>query len=232
MTHARQDALFLKLQLQTHLSRPLLDFYRETLDLPVEAVDNDGFVVRTGVTTIEFLPAVDSKPLYHLAFNIPENRIEEAVRWLRQRVAVLPDSGGGQEIIEWPAWNAHSVYFRDAAGNILELIARHDLRNASQHAFGPEDWLCVSEFGVVVPDPHTVARELADTFGLPVRNLMQGFGAVGDDAGMFIVSAPGRPWMPVRDVRAQAFPAVVLLRHSEPVDLRLPGTDYRIVSRT
>src|SRR5690625_5031021 len=66
---------------------------------------------------------------YHLAFDIPENTINEARDLLRARIDILPAGDGGT--ITAPAhWGAHSVYF-NAPGNLnLELIGRHRVPNA------------------------------------------------------------------------------------------------------
>ena len=51
---------------------------------------------------------------------------------------------------DFSAWNADALYFLDPAGNVVELIARHSLPNASDAPFGPDAFLEVSEVGMPV----------------------------------------------------------------------------------
>jgi hypothetical protein len=241
---------FVAIELDSHNIEELRSFYRNELGLQVSAIAPSGrdfrptspqappqaghaaqrpeCTVSMGATSVRFLQSAATRPVYHLAFNIPENKIEQALEWLTSRVQLLPHYRSGQTIIHWPDWNAHSIYFLDAAGNILEVIARHDLHNAAPGPFGPHDFLNLSELGLVVPDPHASMDLLARTFGLATRSVLPGFGAVGDDQGLFIVSAKDRPWMPTDDRLARPFPARALVRHKEHVELTIPATSYMI----
>lgn len=82
---------------------------------------------------------------YHFAINVPQNQFEDAVTWLSDRVELLSDTETGDSEIFFEDWNAHAVYCLDPAGNLLELIARHDLSNDSDRPFGSENFLEVSE---------------------------------------------------------------------------------------
>ncbi len=226
-----QHTRFLQLELHTHKPEPLLGFYRDVLGLPIVARDTVSFTVQTGASTIRFLLTERGEPSYHLAFNIPENKIERALEWVTPRAELIPHFRTGGLIIDWPFWNAHSVYFLDPVGNILEAIARHDLRNAADGEFGANDFLNVSEIGLVVPDPQATIELLAHTFDLPKKSVLSDFGAVGDDHGLFIVSAEDRPWMPTEHLRAQRFPARAVVQHPAPIHLEVPGTHYTIDSR-
>jgi catechol-2,3-dioxygenase len=188
-------------------------------------------LARAGASLLRFRPVTDSTPVYHIAFNIPENQIESARDWLSPRAELIPHFQTGSTITDWPAWNAHSVYFLDPAGNLLEVIARHELHNARAGAFDSTCLLNVSELGLVVPDPHATMDLLSTTFGLPKKSVLHDFGAVGDDHGLFIVSAERRAWMPTTDVLAERFPARAVVRHGDNLELTLPGTDYTIVGR-
>lgn len=223
------DARFKHIELQTHRLLPLLTFFRDTLETGVASRNAHAFTVQIGATSIQFTHTSTAEPVYHLAFNIPDNQIEAALHWLASRVEVVRPGQTDTDIVNWPAWNARSVYFRDVAGNILEVIARRGLANGTSGTFSAADLLCVSEVGLVVPDPHATAELLSNRFSLPKRSVMQGFAAVGDDHGMFIISAPNRPWMPTKDLLAAPFPAHVLVRYSSSVDLQIPGTQYHIV---
>jgi len=135
--------------------------------------------------------------IYHFAFNIPENQFAEARAWLTQRVPLVlgPD---GEDLFTFESWNSHAIYFYDAAGNIVEFIARHDLPNSSNQPFGPASLLSVSEIGWVVADVRAAVDTLQNDLGLSVyaNSLSDEFAAVGDPNGLFIVVKQERPWFP------------------------------------
>ena len=172
------------------------EFY-EGLGLPV-VPRTEGVVVSFGRTDVTFERASGGEdPFYHFAVTIPENRFEDAYAWLDEHVGLLPDVKTGKTRFEFGGYlDATSCYFRDPAGNIGELIARHALDNgvSESERFGPKHWLAVSEIGLVVDDVPSVARILVDPVG--ERDLGGGdtFRMVGDQRGTFIVVDEERPW--------------------------------------
>ena len=92
------------------------------------------------------------------------------------------------------------MYFKDPDGNILELIARHGLANATDHQFGEQDFLAVSEIGLAVDDVAKTVGELTRSLGVPIYDGAgsDAFSAIGDEYGLFIVDANGRIGIPIR----------------------------------
>jgi catechol 2,3-dioxygenase-like lactoylglutathione lyase family enzyme len=198
------------LELQTLDPEILVGFYRDTLGLPVEFT-GDQLRVRAGWTDLTFVPSsLDSAPLYHFAFNIPENQVHAAMEWTAQRAEILADQAG-QTIFPSESWNADAFYFKDPAGNILELIARHDLHNATAGGFNSEQILCVSEIGLGTEDVPGLVDQLQDRFGIsPFKGeRSDGFTAVGDNEGLYIVVQQGRIWRPDTGVPAELLPVHV-----------------------
>ncbi len=108
------------------------DFYQRLLGLRVVDDQPERLTIAAGETTLTFVNAEpdDGKPFYHFAFNIPENKIEAASNWQRERTPLLPipprlqDSRYPNDVVNYAHWNAHSVFFFDPAGNVVEYIAR------------------------------------------------------------------------------------------------------------
>src|SRR5215475_3928433 len=126
---------FDKIRLHASSMAELKEFYSRTLDLPVEQAKGV-LRVQAGTSVVEFIAGESgASPFYHFAFNIPENKLEAAMDWLRPRCPIFRNPNTGQEIYHFVNWNAHSCYFHDPAGNILEFIARHTLPNASSGKF-------------------------------------------------------------------------------------------------
>ena len=172
-------------------------FYGDVLGLAVQTRDH-AIEIAAGATTLVFEQApTEWSGVHHFAFNIPENQFTEAKHWLSERVPLHRDAAGRDEF-DFRDWNAHAVYAFDAGGNIIELIARHGLPNASVHPFGAGAFLNVSEIGLAVPDVQAQVAQLHQQDGLPIYDGANSavFSAVGDEHGLFIVVAEKRLWYP------------------------------------
>ena len=217
-----------ELCLMTHVLAAQRAFYVETFDLTLLADDQESFAVQAGHTRLVFEQAspAASSPSYHFAFNIPENMLEQAKRWLSRRTQLLPIDDTDEVYFE--EWNAHACYFHDPAGNIVEFIARHDLRNPAPGPFGPGDILGVSEIGLPVPDVGVTVRALKVEVGLlPWRPPSETFAALGDEDGLVIVVKQGRPWLPTGEPAA-AHPVGVTFQGTTDATYTVPDLLYHI----
>ena len=126
-------------------------FYHGGLGLRVIDERDERLTIAGGATPITFVraPARDREPapFYHFAFNIPQNKICAARDWQRERSALLPippalrDPAYPDDVVNYSHWNAHSVFFFDPAGNVVEYIARHDVQNDADGDFDARDLL-------------------------------------------------------------------------------------------
>jgi catechol-2,3-dioxygenase len=90
-------------------------------------------------------------------------------------------------------WNAHSLFFLDPAGNVVEYIARHDLKNGDTAPFGWSDILYASEIGLVVDDVTATTAKLTEVSALTPYKASSGeFAAMGDEYGLLLVMKRGR----------------------------------------
>jgi catechol-2,3-dioxygenase len=186
------------------------DFYANILELPVKSTSS-GLEVRAGKTDILFTQArPDFEGAYHFAFNIPENQFHTSKEWLSKRTPLLFDKSGKDEFPS-EGWNSHSLYFKDAAGNVLEFIARHNLNDAVDTPFDSRQILQVSEIGLPSEDVVGLANELCARLNLSVfkQEPNERFTPVGDDNGLFILPIQGRIWMPDSGVPAKLLPIKV-----------------------
>ncbi len=185
-------------------------WYRDVLGL-----DTDGPSVGIGTSTLRLVPGPAETGHHHLAFAVSADSSQDALSWLRGRVA--PMRVAGAEIVDGPAgWDSESVYFRGPDGAILELIARHRLadRPAGQAApFGAGSLLSISEVGLPVPDVAAAVDDLGRTHGLSRFGEPEPrFAPVGDDTGLLIVVAEGRVWFPTAADRPATGPLTVIVR--------------------
>ena len=105
----------------------------------------------------------------------------------RNRAAGFP-----AEVVDYAHWNAHSVFFNDPAGNVVEYIARHDLKNTDTSPFSWADILYVSEIGLVVDDAAEMSQAVGKmTAVAPYKGGNTDFMAMGDEVRP---SAPDETW--------------------------------------
>ena len=183
------------------------ELFVERLGLEQLAAPAGALAVRVGQSTLAFEPG-DPSP-QHVAFRIPSAAYADALDWLGERTTLLPNDHGGREH-PFPAWNADAMYFRDADGNVLELIAHHDLDDTYDPPFGPGDLLAIGEVGVPADDVPLFLADVERRHG--IRRWSGdgvGFAAAGDKRGSLIVVPRGRPWHPVPGADATAPPAAI-----------------------
>lgn len=171
-------------------------FYESAMGLDVERTAT-GVAVTVGRSELVFEACTgDDDPFYHFAITVPRNRFDDAYDWLDDRVGLLPDVETGQTRFEFGALlDATACYFRDPAGNIGELIARHRLdTDADDDSFGSRHLLELSEIGLVVDDVPSTTANLVESTGVTDLGGGPAFRMVGDRRAAFIVVDEDRPW--------------------------------------
>jgi hypothetical protein len=202
-----------KLVLETAYLQKLREFYSSILELQVEAANERELVIKIGATELIFIETKGSEPFYHFAINIPSNKIEEARAWLSRKLKLIWIEEYKNDIAEFVTWRARSVYFFDPAGNILELIARFDLKNELARPFSSRQFLSISEVGLVFEKAEFEQRTnalLTDyslTYFSKQPPLPQ-FRAIGDDEGLFVIVPSHRNWYPTNSP-SEIFPITV-----------------------
>jgi catechol-2,3-dioxygenase len=215
-----------ELHLATQDIDRLFDFYTSVLDLRVQSFSMDHFALSAGSSVLRFQEDHEaSGAFYHFAFNIPEQSFEMAKRWLKERVRLIGDPNGLDEF-QFEAWNAQAMYFNDPAGNICELIARHDLPSEAVESFTGRNFLSISEIGLVVEDVPQFVQKVQATMGSPIYRgeANEQFVPVGDEHGLLIVVKGGRAWFPEGKVKAVDAPLAVVVseRENERYRIEIP----------
>lgn len=172
-------------------------FYHQLLQFYVRTNNSDELTVEAGSSLIIFRKSLNERPRYHFAFNIPGNKINEALEWAQNKVDVITIIDHSK-IVDFVNWNAKAFYFYDSNENILEFIARYDLNYETDEIFTASCIMSVSEIGIVSEDCTKTCEELRSKFSLPFfRNATHpasGFAALGDDHGLFIIVQTNRKW--------------------------------------
>lgn len=220
---------FTHLELDTYDLKAMKQFYKDTLNFPLLDANNDRLLFNAGATQLSFKKTTfDKARHYHFAFNIPENQIHEAHQWLKKRVKI--ETYEGLDIVDFSNWNAHALYFYDPMGNIVELIARHDLPNASDVEFSAKSITRISEIGLPTLDLVDFKAVLdKGNMDLPIyKSSHAKFQPMGDEYGLFINVPIGRTWFMTDNVQAAEFGTEVFVDKPKGLDFEYGA--YRIKS--
>jgi catechol-2,3-dioxygenase len=217
------------LELPTRDLQAQKDYYANLLKLPVSESPME-LKVQAGESQLIFTqadPRFDGA--YHFAFNIPENQFHAAKEWISNRSPLLKDIEGNDEFHS-DSWNSKSLYFKDAAGNVLEFIVRHSLPNAMDGDFGGDQILNISEIGLPSEDVIQLADELCVKMGVSVfkQKPSETFTPIGDDYGLLILPAKDRIWIPNSGVPAKLLPVKVKVEVIEK-EWVINGYPYTII---
>jgi extradiol dioxygenase family protein len=216
---------FSKLKLRSNDIQAQQDFYTQQLGVPSQIIDN-ALKIQIGSSKLEFTQDPAFTGRYHLAFDIPNNQFQNATQWLEQRTAIASDANGNTQF-EAGEWNADNIYFFDPQGNILELIARHELENASDKPFGPNSLLCISEIGLASKDVPEMIAWFANTLEVGTyKSFDETFAPIGNANGLVIAVPEDRIWFPDTGIPAQILPTELTIHGERTITHTIPNTPY------
>ncbi|SNR38054.1 VOC family protein [Flavobacterium sp. ov086] len=188
------------IQIQTNNILETAAFYKDILELPIIEKTPQTVTIKAGDSILKFTENPDFNSIYHFAFNIPENKLEEAIEWCKNKIDLLLIEDQ-RVIATFETWNSNAVYFYDNNGNLLEFIARHDLDNLQIKGFSSKSILNISEIGIVNENPMELGDQLVEDHDLAffAKNFnSENFAAIGDDEGLLIIVKPYRNWYPTQ----------------------------------
>lgn len=213
-------------------------FYGDLLGLLILDDTADALTIAAGETRITFSRSRAVRTaFYHIAFNIPQNKILPAREWQRQRTPLLKtpekhlDPAYPGDVRYFSHWNAHAVFFLDPAGNVLEYIARHDLNNNACGPFSSADILYASEIAFIVDDVPKAAAQVKQAFALEqYRQSSDQFCVLGDETGLLLIFQRGRDLGlgSGQPMPARVFETSAVIRGASSKTIKLDGYPYTI----
>ncbi len=217
-SHVLYNMKIIELEILTDDLEATGRFYNGTLGLPFIGSTPQTRVFSSGDSILTFRKSENRHPIYHFAFNIPYDKVYEALEWISEKAdpLFLPEGG---HVADFSSWNANAFYFKDNNGNILEFIARYDIELEEEKPFDAKSIQSISEIGIVVEDPMSFASDLVVNQHLNyfVKSKPgEGFVVLGDDHGLFIIVSHQRPWYPTA-IPAISFPTKVTVMQDELV---------------
>ena len=190
------------------LSQNLIEtekFYTEILGFKIYEKTEYSISFVVGSSSLIFRKTENLKPVYHFAFNIPNNKLNEAEKWISSRTSLIEFEN--KPIIDFSNWNAKSIYFFDNNGNILEFIARFDLENSSDKTFESSSVLSISEIAFVTRDVNLLTQKFIseNDFKFFEKQVQRNdFSVIGEENGLLIIVDSERNWFPTQ-VKAENF---------------------------
>ena len=200
-------------------------FYHQQLNLPIVSETASHIAFQIGITSLTFEKNLLEKPVYHYAINIPKNQFSEACNWLRERVETITYEGSDE--VDFENWNANSIYFYDSAGNIGELIARHNLDNTTNIPFSEKSLLNISEIGLPTANVSALTILLKEQLGLETYiSGGENFNPLGTEQALFICVVLDRDWFPTT-VKSKKFPVTATLRSKGKLDFKYGNYSFK-----
>jgi catechol-2,3-dioxygenase len=232
MPRARTPVDYQRIDLLSNRMDEQKEFYTKLFHFPLVEEDANSFTVQTGASRMRFIDDQNEHEsvLCHFAFNIPENQFDSAMAWVLERWPLLLNRRTGGHAVHFRNINAHSVYWFDPSGHLLEFIAQHDLPNAKEGEFDIENLIATCEIGLVTPDVVATCNEITQKTGLQVRASNRGntvFAPTGDPYGYFIVVKLDRTWL-MTDIPASLIPIGVTMAGQTPGKVKISGIPFEI----
>jgi catechol 2,3-dioxygenase-like lactoylglutathione lyase family enzyme len=212
-----------QIQLSTNNINETKKFYSELLGFEILSGSDSEISFNVGTSILTFSCSNGQKCVYHFAFDIPHNKLEEAMHWISLRVQLIEFQGAA--VIDFPNWSAKSLYFYDNNGNVLEFIARFENDNANHHTFDSSSIVSISEIAFVTENVEQTAKDLIDNFDLRYyfRQIQrEDFSVIGDDDGLIIIVKHTRNWFPT-PIKVEKFSIKVTIKRND----NLIAIDYR-----
>lgn len=172
-------------------------FYTQTLGFELINETATDFKLKIGDSMLQLEEQTSFTP-YHFAFGIPFAQYRKAHDWLGKKLDLLGFEG--DEIIDFPAWDAKALYFYDADQNICEFIARKSIED-TEAPFSLNKIENIVEIGLVTRDIQRVFDQLHSATDVKMYDgSFDRFLAIGDDQGLFICVNPDKKqWFPTDD---------------------------------
>jgi len=187
-----------KLEIATADIGKQLHFYRDLLGLEILEQEEMSFKIAMGFSVLKLRQDNNFTP-YHIAIHIPDKQEGIALTWLKSRVPIQKNNL--DEIVDFSAWDAKSVYFYDEDKNIMEFIARGNFNKPFSEVFSGKSLLGIAEIGLATNNIEEKFKFLKQNCGLEVFDgNFEKFCAIGDHQGLIItINKNLKDWFPTGD---------------------------------
>lgn len=219
-----------EIKLLTNDIEATIDFYHKLLGIPVVSNPIDSVTFQIGESRLTFTKnETHIDPYYHFAINITQDKVQNAINWLHDH-GISINKVNNKDVVHSQSWNSDSVYFYDSIGNIVEFIARHNMKNPGEKAgkFNCFDLMNISEIGLPATDVITLTEFIQEQYNEQVYLSNDSlFSPIGDEEGLFILSSVERKWLG-SDKKVEIFPLEVIIVSGRDETRKLLNYPYTI----
>jgi len=163
----------------------------------------------------------------HFAISIPPNQIENALTWIKTKeIKIIKNETTVADIYANPVFNSKSIFFDDAVGNIIELIAFQNLgtefegKRIATPVDGPftKDQLFnisqVSLAGINVRAAYDILHTVFEYDSL--SRSTASYKPTGGPEGLILLRLKSRPWLPTENNYPPDVPSITTLTIRRP----------------
>jgi len=163
----------------------------------------------------------------HFAISIPPNQIENALTWIKTKeIKIIKNETTVADIYANPVFNSKSIFFDDAVGNIIELIAFQNLgtefegKRIATPVDGPfsKDQLFnisqVSLAGINVRAAYDILHTVFEYDSL--SRSTASYKPTGGPEGLILLRLKSRPWLPTDNNYPPDVPSITTLTIRRP----------------
>ncbi|MCT4475798.1 VOC family protein [Peribacillus frigoritolerans] len=217
-----------KVTLYSHVWDEMRSFYVDVLGFELLSQTDDDFVIKAGESVLEIKKYHHKgKPFYHFAMNIPTNLFTSAKAWAKSKVKLTREDDDDEVYFSFS--DAHSFYFLDPSGNIVEFISRYSVSPESEaESFSAQNVLCISEINITTDEVRALGNQLISN-GVPVRKgeaiSEDGLNFMGEhEAGSFLLLGPRKRRWIFSDKESEIFPLSLVI--NQQLDISLDGKGF------
>jgi hypothetical protein len=175
----------------------------------------------------------------HFAISIPPNQIENALIWLKSKdIKIIKNETTVADIYANPVFNSKSIFFDDAVGNIVELIAFQNLGSEFEGkriatpvdgSFSKDQLFNISQVslaGINVRAAYDVLHTVFEYDSL--SRSTTSYKPTGGPEGLILLRLKSRPWLPTNDNYPPDVPSITTLtiRHPKDTTITMPQEIY------
>jgi catechol-2,3-dioxygenase len=163
----------------------------------------------------------------HFAISIPPNQIESALTWLKNKdIKIIKNETTVADIYSNPVFNSKSIFFDDAVGNIVELIAFQNLGSEFEGKliattidgpFSKDQLFNISQVslpGINVRAAYDVLHTVFEYDSL--SRSTASYKPTGGPEGLILLRLKSRPWLPTNDNYPPDVPSITTLTIRRP----------------
>ncbi|WP_096188109.1 VOC family protein [Evansella halocellulosilytica] len=199
-------------------------FYHHTLGFSIIGENETSIVFQVGDSRLRIeANRFHTSPVYHFAFNIFANHFQEAKAWAKQRVKLNVEEG--QDEVYFENSDAHSFYFYDPSGNVVEFISRHSLSEKSDERFSVRKIMNISEISLTTKNVLHVGKSLIDA-GIDVRDAPVKAGQLNflGESGSYILLGPEKRRWYFSIIEAEVHPLTITIDPNIHIHVDTSGT--------